>query len=251
MSIPADRNQLITYNSAHANFMPTPLESLIERDFKEYQKEKEKKAKEEEKKAKEAAEAKKDDTKDEEGKTEVSEVETKDDEDGVETVTTTTTTTVVQTVKKVKKPKANVASSESKSDGEQPKPNESGIRSRASKRFNLPDHIYQQEQEWTYGIDSAPDGTTEPTKYTIIRNEEDELYLGLRVYTHKDVPAVVVGILKVGAERKDEKKEGTEENKADEKQDVARQSLSSLVASLEDTCDCDACRGRMSHPGSI
>jgi hypothetical protein len=251
MSMPSSGNRLIKAHSAHANFIPTSLNSLIDRDYKEYQKEQERKAKEEtEKKAKDAADAEKSDD-DSDGKTTGD--ESRDvDEDGVETITTTTTTTIVQTVKKVKKPNTDVVSSKTGGPGK-PKGNESGAPSQFDTRLlNLPDHMYQQEQEWTYAPGNS-DSTPDPTKYVIMRAEEDDIYLGLRVYTHKDVPAVVVGRLKAQAEKKDNKegKEDEEDKKEDgedkEKGD-AKQSLSSLVDSLEDTCDCDECQGRTAHP---
>lgn len=159
-------------------------------------------------------------------------------------VTTTTTTTVVQTVKKVKKP----TSAETSSPGnDKPKGNQSGRHSGNPERLNIPDPKYQQEQEWTFTANETV--SIEPTKYVITRDDEDALYLGLKVYTHKDVPVVVVGRLKAEPE-KDKKDSEEKKSEEDKGKGVKRQSLSSLVDSLEDTCDCDECRGRQSHPYS-
>lgn len=234
--------------SAHANFIPTPLDSLIDRDYKEYRKEQERQAKEEaERKAKEAEESDESDNDSKESST----VESKEDEDGIETTTTTTTTTVVQTVKKVKRPKMEGTPSNSKADSDKPKVNESGPLSQQDpRRLNIPDYIYQQEQAWTFAAVASSDSSDDPTKYKITREDEDDLYLGLRVYTHKDVPAVVVGRLKAEPEKKEEKKEEKEAREDEEKKskEGAKESLSALIDSLEDVCDCDECHGRMAHP---
>ncbi|KXN92871.1 hypothetical protein AN958_07080 [Leucoagaricus sp. SymC.cos] len=191
-------------HAAHANFIPTQLEWLIDRDYKEYQ---ERKAKEvalrDAEKAKKAPEPKvmedgeeDNDDDDKSGET-VNEIVSKEDKDGAETITTTTTTTVVRTVKKVEKAKTE---SETKVDIGVAKGNNEGVPSRDARLLNAPDHRYQQELAASPGTVS-PD----PTKYTIKWTENDELYLGLRVYTHKDVPAAVVGTLRVQAEKKEEK----------------------------------------------
>lgn len=224
-------------NSTHANFIPTKLQSLIDTDFKQYKKEQEKRAKEEAaKKAEEEAE-------DEGSKAEAVEVES-DDDPGAETITTTTTTTVVQTVKKVKKPKPEAIVDSSMSSSGQPKGNESTIPSnRRPELLNVPNPKYQQEHEWAqYTTSTAP---VDPTAYIIKRDDEDDVYLGLRVYTHKDTPAVVVGRLKVTPEQKsaDRKDEKTSD---DNPQETRKQTLGSL---LDDDCDCDECRGlQKPHP---
>ncbi|XP_006462259.1 hypothetical protein AGABI2DRAFT_71002 [Agaricus bisporus var. bisporus H97] len=223
--------------TTHANFIPTKLQSLIDTDFKQYKKEQEKRAKEEAaKKAEEEAE-------DEGSKAEAVEVES-DDDPGAETITTTTTTTVVQTVKKVKKPKPEAIVDSSMSSSGQPKGNESTIPSnRRPELLNVPNPKYQQEHEWAqYTTSTAP---VDPTAYIIKRDDEDDVYLGLRVYTHKDTPAVVVGRLKVTPEQKsaDRKDEKTSD---DNPQETRKQTLGSL---LDDDCDCDECRGlQKPHP---
>lgn len=112
----------------------------------------------------------------------------------------------------------------------------------------MPDPKYQQEQLWAATADAST--STDPTKYVIVRNDEDSLYLGLRVYTHKDAPAVVVGRLKAEPEKK-EKEGGSGESAEQSKdsKDDTKQSLSSLD-SMEDLCDCEECKGRSAHPDS-
>lgn len=166
----------------------------------------------------------------------------------METVTTTTTTTVVQTVKKVKKPKVEAVLTSSNPENDKPKGNESAIRSHRPDLLNVPDPKYQQEQEWTYTIPTTT-APIEPTSYIIKRDDEDALYLGLRVYTHKDAPAEVVGRLKVEPGKDGDKKDvGDKASDSDKSTVEERQSLSSLVDSLEGTCDCEECEGRMAHP---
>lgn len=147
----------------------------------------------------------------------------------------------------MKRPKDGGVPSAAKPDGA--KGNESGpmgILSRL-RNLNMPDPKYQQEQLWADTATAAVN--TDPTKYVVVRNDEDSLYLGLRVYTNKNVPATVVGRLKAEPEKKEKDSssgDGTGESK-DPKEDK-KQSLSSLVDSLEDVCDCDECKGRTSHP---
>ncbi|KAF9449391.1 cysteine proteinase [Macrolepiota fuliginosa MF-IS2] len=225
--------------NAHANFIPTALETLIDRDYKDHQKEKAKA--EEERKAKEGEKELNGDEKAED--TEDDEVS---DEDGDQTITTTTTTTVVQTVKKVKRPKLD-PSLEPKPPSGKPVGNESGLSSDIHPELlNRPDPKYQQEYEWASAATQTPE--VDPTKYIITRDDEDALYLGLKVYTHRDAPAVVVGRLKAEPEAKEKKK--TDDSEDSKGSGVVKQSLSSLVDSLEDTCDCHECQGRQSHPDS-
>jgi hypothetical protein len=215
------------------------VQSLIDVDFKQYQKEEEKRAKEEAaKKAKEEGE----EGKESDGSGEAVEVESNEDP-GVETITTTTTTTVVQTVKKIKKPKPEADFSAAAND--KPKGSESIIPSgRRAELLNVPDAKYQQESEWAqYTTPSAP---VDPTAYVIKRDDEDEVYLGLRVYTHKDTPAVVVGRLKVTQEKKSVDQKDDKASDDDKPQEKQKQALNSL---LDEICDCDECRGlQKSHP---
>lgn len=222
--------------SVHANFIPTPLQSLIDVDYKQYQKAEEKRAKEEAaaKKAKEEAENEENQSVYSE---EAVEVESSDDP-GVETITTTTTTTVVQTVKKIKKPKPE--GDVSVGANGKPKASESGVPlSHRAELLNVPDAKYQQEHEWAQYV--APATPVDPTAYVIKRDDEDDVYLGLRVYTHKDIPAVVVGRLRVMPEKKSVGQNLDDKASDDDKpQEKPKQILNAL---LDDICECEECRG--------
>lgn len=53
---------------------------------------------------------------------------------------------------------------------------------------------------YNYGDDADTKKEEEKGKVTIPHDDSNSIYVGLRVYTHKDVPAVVVGQLKAAKE---------------------------------------------------
>ncbi|KAF8797356.1 cysteine proteinase [Phlegmacium glaucopus] len=187
-------------------FLPATLETLIQRDFEEY--EKKKKASEE---------------------TTTTKTEEKT-EDGTVTTTTTTTTTKVETI--VVNKTAGTATTTTATKVVDPVPDKpvptdvsvesdtatSGTVTPAAPNADShtpPDSVSVSEgnvRESTqrgssnnnYGdtADSETKKEEEKGKVTIPHDDSNSVYVGLRVYTHKDVPAVVVGRLKAAVEVK-------------------------------------------------
>jgi hypothetical protein len=183
-------------------FLPLSLEALIQRDFEEYEKKKK------------AA--------DDITTTTVEEKSA----DGTITTTTTTTTTKVETVV-VNKTAAAAASattpttpttntkpdsdlipdksatadvSETSSSGTSTAP----ASPNADPRIINERYARQRKQRgYNYGDEVAAESKNEGEKgkVAIPYDDPNSVYVGLRVYTHKDVPAVVVGKLKVDSEK--------------------------------------------------
>ncbi|KDR70872.1 hypothetical protein GALMADRAFT_75596 [Galerina marginata CBS 339.88] len=178
-----------TIFSDQAKHLPTTLESLIKQDLEAF-----------EKKKKAEAEL-------------VKKVVEETNEDGSVTTTTTTTTTKTETVvvssktnptKLEIKPTATPAKPASPATPPQPElpiepiePISSGTATPAAPNVSSDDP-------------NTPD-TPEKGKVLIDHDDPNTVYIGLRVYTHKDVPAVVVGRLKTDSETASEDKPATAE----------------------------------------
>ena len=190
-------------NRLQSQYIPTRLEALIEKDFEEYEKKKK-----------------------EEADTESITVE-KINEDGTVTTTTTTTTTKVETVTvsntKSIKPDANTIPHPSslippaKADltSSRPASPSSGTATPAVTNpvddANVPDQrLHSQTTPRMANSRMAPRGidygdapptppAEEKGKIPVPQEDQNSVYIGLRVYTNKEVPAVVVGRLKADA----------------------------------------------------
>ena len=198
-------------------FLPLSLESLIQLDFDEY--EQRKKAAEEE-------------------TTTSTSVEEKTGDGIVTTTTTTTTTTKVETVV-VNKTATAAANTATKVDHhlsspdvvvpDKPAPVDASVETEPSiigtitpaapnidtntppdsvssiSEGNARENAQQQQQqqqrygEYNYGDTTETKKEEEKGKVIIPHDDSNSIYVGLRVYTHKDVPAVVVGRLKAKA----------------------------------------------------
>ncbi|KAH9479886.1 Calpain [Psilocybe cubensis] len=178
-----------------AKYLPTTLESLIQRDLEEY--EKKKKA---------------------EGEV-VTKVVEEVSEDGTVTTTTTTTTTKVETVVVGKKVALQKESPPEKPTSiplppttVDPTPTTNGISTPALPNVtpevpNIPDTSRSRYRGSSprYGGSSATKGEDVPKgKVEIDHDDPNTVCVGLRVYTHKDVPTVVVGRLKVDSDQKED-----------------------------------------------
>ena len=181
--------------SDNNKFLPLSLESLIDRDFEEYDKKK--------KAAEEIATS--------------TSVEEKSADGIVTTTTTTITTTKVETIVVnktaatttkdsspdlvVDKPAAVDVSAETDTsidtiptpvapniDSNTP-PDSTSVVNEGHARENAP-------RGYNYGETTDTKKEEEKGKVTIPHDDSNSIYVGLRVYTHKDVPAVVVGRLK-------------------------------------------------------
>ena len=192
-------------------FLPLSLESLIQLDFDEY--EQRKKAAEEE-------------------TTTSTSVEEKTGDGIVTTTTTTTTTTKVETVV-VNKTATAAANTATKVDHhlsspdvvvpDKPAPVDASVETEPSiigtitpaapnidtntppdsvssiSEGNARENAQQPQQrygEYNYGDTTETKKEEEKGKVIIPHDDSNSIYVGLRVYTHKDVPAVVVGRLK-------------------------------------------------------
>ena len=153
-------------------------------------------------------------------------VEEKTGDGTVTTTTTTTTTTKVETIV-VNKTAATTIKVDSPSDPVSDKPaavdasveTEALIDTITSAAPNVdsntpPDsttvvnegHARENAQQRGYDYGDTPDTKKEEEKgkVTIPHDDSNSIYVGLRVYTHKDVPAVVAGRLKAVKEVKSE-----------------------------------------------
>ena len=162
---------------AQAKYLPIDLKSLIERDLKEYEKKK---------------------------SVESSTVE-QVGEDGTVTVTTTTVTTETKTV--VVKQGSKATSSDTSTAPRPATPSQVATPAdtdaiTATESLNVPhdtrarmatgDEEADADEADSSAASTAPE-TPEKAKFTVPQADENTVYIGLRVYTHKDVPAVVVG----------------------------------------------------------
>lgn len=184
----------------HSKYLPITLETLIKQDLEAYEKKK---------KAEDSVK-----------KTVVEEVS----EDGTVTTTTTTTTTTVQQVvvsssKKVA-PKSEVSKEDSASETpisplivpstiEPSTKSESSTPARPDVALEDPDgpesatgnaakatKAARQALHGADDSDSASPASPEKGKVAVPHDDPNIVFVGLRVYTHKDVPASVVGRLK-------------------------------------------------------
>ncbi|KAF8889520.1 hypothetical protein CPB84DRAFT_1849319 [Gymnopilus junonius] len=185
----------------HAKYLPTSLDTLIKQDLEAYEKKK---------KAEDSVK-----------KTVVEEI----NEDGTVTTTTTTTTTVQRVVvssKKVTaKPEAVIDTASENptspllvpSTLEAPTKSESSTPARPDSALdvpNAPDSGNTNRATKSSGRQAprgADDGGSDPTvpekgKVLVDHDDPNSVFIGLRVYTNKDVPAVVVGRLKTDLEGK-------------------------------------------------
>lgn len=153
--------------SEHATYLGTDLDTLVEKDFSEFQAQKEK----------DAADAK--------AKTSVTTEEVADDGATVTTTTTIVTTETKQVV--VKTPAKKPAPAPSPTDGlvgvvaPTAGPSEDGVTTPPADDSITPIMV-----------------TVEGGKVTVPYDDTNHVTIGLRVYTNKDVPASVVGRLRSG-----------------------------------------------------
>lgn len=168
---------------AQAKYLPIDLKSLIERDLKEYEKKK---------------------------SVESSTVE-QVREDGTVTVTTTTVTTETKTVvvKQGSKATSNDTATATRpaTPGQVATPVDTDAAAPiiATESLNVPhdsrarmataDEEADADEADSSAASTAAE-TPEKGKFAVPQADENTVYIGLRVYTHKDVPAVVVGRVK-------------------------------------------------------
>jgi len=197
-------------------FLPLSLESLIQHDYDEY---------EQKKKAAEETTS----------KTSTSVEEKREDGGIVTTTTTTTTTTKVETIVVNKTAAANtnkvdhaashdvvvvpdklpsidvsieitepsingtITPAAPNIDTTTP-PDSNGTLSSSSSSEGHARENAQQQRGYNYGDTADTKKEEEKGKIAIPHDDSNSIYVGLRVYTHKDVPAVVVGRLKATKE---------------------------------------------------
>ncbi|TFK38213.1 hypothetical protein BDQ12DRAFT_735790 [Crucibulum laeve] len=170
-------------------FLPTPLSELIEKDFQAFEK-KQAEARLKDLSIQSVASS----TGPKETDPEDDSDQDDDDDDDAVTTTTTTTTVVVQKVSKKGKKnpdgppgiKENHFSLKNNSTGDANSDNGDGEEVDASAQTGTPP-------------------TVAPSPYEeLLARDDNSVYIGLRVYTHKDAPAVVVGRLKADLEKPNE-----------------------------------------------
>ncbi|KAF9461870.1 hypothetical protein BDZ94DRAFT_1310221 [Collybia nuda] len=160
-----------------ATYIPTELSSLIDEDIKCFEAKKKEEALKKEK--------------EENGTTTVT----------VTTVTTTTTTKTETMVKKGESSTGSITKKEATETGdhsfESGKPNAPALENLDACLFD-PGHVAQSPITHTSTLSVPPPGDNSlPSNRIEIAEDENSVYLGLRVYTNKDTPVVVTGQLKV------------------------------------------------------